>query len=198
MHAAHDTGVGNGGGRERSDADGVHGEHAGGYARSVLERAVIASVESGGGGQQRSGGRVRERASEQGRTAGTEEQGSALARATTVLVSELPREGDGGVGEELPAGGVDGGTADEFAERPRQGTAAVREDREGHVHDGLPVSSVGFPGVCDLSEQLRYEVGVRVGGCTWRKTFFWSVVLDKLKRIHSGVNWSGGLFLYGY
>lgn len=160
MHAAYDTGVGDGGGRQRSDADGVHGEHSGGYARAVLERAVVPSVESGGGGQQRSGRRVRERASEQGRAAGAEEQGPALARAAAVLVPELPGQGDGGVGEELPAGGVDGGATDDVAERPRQGAAAVREDREGHVHDGLPVPAVGVPGVCDLPEQLRHEAGV--------------------------------------
>jgi hypothetical protein len=61
-----------------------------------------------------------------------------------VLVYELPREGDDGIGEELPAGGIDGGTADDVAERPRQGVVAVREDREGHVHDGLRVSSAAF------------------------------------------------------
>jgi hypothetical protein len=157
VHAAYDTRVRNGGGRQRSHTDGVHGEHSGGYARPILERAVVASVESGRGGQQRSGGRVRVGAAEQGRAAGAEEQSSAVARAATVLVSELPREGDGGVGEELSAGGIDGGTV---AERPRQGAVAVRKDREGHVHDGLQVSSVGVPSVRDLSEQLRYEVGV--------------------------------------
>lgn len=80
----------------------------GGGARSVLEHTSVSAVESGGGGQQRVG---KQRAgigsAVQGGAVGVEEQGTAMARAAAVLVLELSGKGDGGVCEELPAGGCD-------------------------------------------------------------------------------------------
>lgn len=83
-----------------------------------------------------------------------------MARTAPVLVSEFPRQGDGGVSEELPAGGINGDSSNDLAKRPRQGSATVWKDREGYVHNGLPVPAVSVPGVRDLFEQLRHEVGV--------------------------------------
>lgn len=74
------------------------------------------------------------------------QQNARLERRYPIVRSELPRQGDAGVGEEFP-------------NYPRLGSRirgdAVRPRRRGRLHHGLPLSDVRTAGVCNRPEQLR-------------------------------------------
>lgn len=85
-----------------------------------------------------------------------------MARPAPVLVPQLQWARHGRLGEELPARCVP-------RERSRWARAAtgerdtpIRESREGHLHHGLPVSGLRFPGICHLPQQLRHQDRVRM------------------------------------
>lgn len=63
-----------------------------------------------------------------------------LATTGSGVRAELPREGDPGVGEELPAGCA--------GRRHRADHAAVREDAHQRVHHGLLPPAVAAAGMC--------------------------------------------------
>jgi hypothetical protein len=102
---------------------------------------------------------------------GPPQQVSKVARATSVLVSQLSWSGHSCFSQELPAGGCDTtcrGSPNPIPASPsasagsRQGHTAVWEGCQGHVHHGLPLPAVSLPSVRDLPEQLRHQAGLRI------------------------------------
>ena len=90
-----------------------------------------------------------------------EKQTASMERADAGVLLKFRRSRDGRVGEELSVGGYARARTRRDA---RRRILAIRQSRQGRVHDGLRVPDVRAAGVRDLPQQLRQQARVRVRG----------------------------------